>query len=46
MKVSVELSQSSLDFFRQQASKIKMPTKNMIGTLLDVYTTEYGHGRT
>ena len=45
VKVSVEISQSSLDFFRQQVGRSKMQAKNMIGTLLDVYATQYGHSR-
>jgi hypothetical protein len=44
VKVSVEMAQSSLDFFRQQAGKNKMPAKNMIGALLDTYATQYRHG--
>jgi hypothetical protein len=45
VKVSVEISKSSLDFFRQQAGRSKMQAKNMIGTLLDVYATQYGHSQ-
>ena len=40
-KVTISLSNSSIAFFKKQASKHKVPYQKMIRNLLDRYVTEH-----
>lgn len=40
-KITLELSKSSLEFFKQAAKKQKVPYQRMIRALLDEYASRY-----
>lgn len=41
VKVTIALSKASLDFFKQEAAKHRVPYQRMIRRLLDEYTLHY-----
>lgn len=41
IKVTIALSRSSVEFFKQQAIRYKIPYQRMIRRLLDDYTNRY-----
>jgi len=41
VKVTLSLSKRSVDFFKEQASRSKVPYQKMIRSLVDSYTTQY-----
>jgi predicted DNA binding CopG/RHH family protein len=44
VKVTLSLSKRSLDFFRREAKKRRVPYQRMIRSLVDVYAEKMGKG--
>lgn len=45
VKITITLSQNSIDFFKQIAHKEHIPYQKLIRALLDRYTSQYSHHR-
>ena len=41
VKITVQLSKKSVDFFKREASRYKIPYQKMIRRVLDLYTEKY-----
>lgn len=41
-KITLELTQGSIDFFKKQAKRGRIPYKRMLGTLIETYVKQHG----
>jgi predicted DNA binding CopG/RHH family protein len=45
-KITLEVTQDSLDFFKKQAKRARVPYQRMLRGLIDAYASRHKHGET